>query len=96
MIPLSAHFSKNGFTFEQIRRSGNCAVYWKHKPSGARTFEVIRIQSHNGHTFPNGTVAPPSEFYPSSEELGTYGFTCATIEMAEAKLAHLIGGKEAK
>lgn len=96
MIQLKTTFTKNGFDFQQVKRDGEYAIYKKTgtgKPCRGICFEVIRIQSHTGRIFPNGQIAPPSEFYPSSESWGIDGFTCQTIERAEAILAELIRRK---
>lgn len=72
--PIDTHFESKGFTFTQVFREGYLAIYeqtWK----GKKWFEVVRIQKHNGRTFPNGTVTPPAEFYPSANSWGVDGFT---------------------
>ena len=76
MKPLPTQFTKHGWQFQQIARSGNRAVFKKTKGK-ASSFEVITIQQHNGYTIAGVTI-PPAETYPSSEQWGTYGHTSIT------------------
>jgi len=78
MKQLPQTFKRNGFTFGQMEREGNVAIYRKHK-GRISSFEVVLIQSHNGRII-MGEVIPPSEFYPSSEQWGTKGWTLAEAD----------------
>lgn len=73
MKPIPTEFSYNGFNYKQIRREGDVAVYQQilgKNPS----YEVIIVQKHNGYTI-NGVTYPPAEFYPSTNDWGTKGWT---------------------
>ena len=89
MTTLSPLFTKSGFTFEQVERRGNLAVFRKAKKSGkSASFETVKITSHDGYTIA-GVAIPPGECYPSSEKWGTHGFTFRDPSAALAKMAQL-------
>ena len=75
MKTLPDIFSAKGFTHRLRKREGDIAIYERFKtdPSKAH-FEVVRIQSHNGRVIA-GKELPASEFYPSTSQWGTHGFT---------------------
>ena len=83
---LEKEFISLGFTFKQVVRDGNYAVYTKTKPSHRElSYEVIRIRSHNGYTIA-GNYCPPSEMYPSSEKWGLDGFSPTNKKQAFEKM----------
>lgn len=81
MKTLPKTFSKNGFDFERIDRRGDLAIFRKHKKSRCVSYEVVRIQSHDGYAIA-GKQIEAGECYPSSESWGTHGFTVASYEAA--------------
>ena len=86
---LPPSFTKNGFTFEQVERRGDFAVFRKFKKRGfAHSFETVKINRHDGYTIA-GKDIPPGECYPSSEQWGTHGFTFNDPIAALAKMAEL-------
>lgn len=86
MKKLSEKFDSLGFSFLQIYREDNYAVYERKYIGGENIhYEVIKIQSHNGYEM-NGTKYPPSEYYPSANSWGTMGWTCITKEEAYKKI----------
>lgn len=75
--PLALEFkgraSQKSFDFKQIKREGDIAIY--EKKDGEMVYhEVIVVQKHNGRTMPGGVVVEPSEFYPSDNMFGLYGW----------------------
>lgn len=96
MKTLSTFFDKNGFTHRQRVREGDLAIFerWKEGQVAPPHFEVIRIQKHNGHEFPDGRVIEPGESYPVAEDWGVHGWTCPTLEKAMERLKMLKAGKE--
>jgi hypothetical protein len=87
-LPLSLR--RNGFTYEQVIRRGNLAIYKQRlRPGvGCLAFEVVRIrQRPASNAF--GRDFPAHERYPVDEDWGTYGWTLPTLEAAQAKLAEL-------
>lgn len=89
MRTLAAQFKRSGFTFTQVERVGNAAIYEQVSVTGARHYEVIRIRSRDekqafGRTFEGG------EYYPSSEEWGVAGWTYTDLSRAKRRLWTLL------
>jgi hypothetical protein len=87
MKKLEKKFTNKGFSFKQIIREGDIAIYEQklldaEKPTPR--YEVIIIKSHNGYEI-NGTKFPPSEMYPSSTQWGKNGWTCLDMESAQKR-----------
>jgi len=79
-------YTRNGWFYRQIKRVGNVAIY---EQRGAGLFEVVRIRIAPACTL-KGIVYPVRESLPSDSLWGTYGWTCHTLERAEAKMATLL------
>ena len=72
--PIPTEFKKNGFTFRQITREGDWAIYEQSKAGISRSwFELVKIQRHDGYEIA-GNKTEPAEFYPSNESWGKLGF----------------------
>jgi hypothetical protein len=82
-------FRHSGFEHTQLKRVGDVAVYRQSK-AGLPAYEVVLIQTHEAYTA-FGKDIPAGEFYPSSRQWGTCGFTFSTIEGAERKFRELTG-----
>lgn len=52
---------------------------------------VISTRRVKEHTWPNGNRTPAHEAMPSSEQWGTYGWTCNTLERAKVRLRQIEG-----
>lgn len=95
MKRLLTEFTKLGWQFTQISRNGNVAIYRKKRIGGnAVSFEVVIVQSHDGFKVPKKEGGkkdiPPSEFYPSSAQWGTLGWSYETLTSAQQKAASLL------
>lgn len=91
MKKIDLNFSHKNFIHKQIHREKNYAIYERYfidTPS-KKHYEVVKIQSHNGYAI-GGQKYPPSEFYPSSNSWGLYGFTCISKETAYKRFDKLI------
>ena len=88
MLPSS--FSKNGFTFTQLERRSNVALFSKNKPGRLHpSFETVIIQQ-NPPFFIHGKPAGDCESMPPSESWGSKGWTDTTEASARRRfLAHL-------
>lgn len=85
MKKLEKTFNKKGFTFTQITREGNKAIYRQDKSDyTSSSFEVVKIGSHNGYEL-NGTKIAASETYPSTSLWGIQGWTYQTLDEAKKK-----------
>jgi len=86
---LLGKFRQSGFTFTQLQRVGDVAIYGQTKGKQSPAFEVVIIRRREasiafGHEF------PATEYYPKSEDWGTYGFTYLTLKETERKLRKLV------
>lgn len=88
MKELSNYLKIRGFDHRQLSREGDIAIYEQSKAGRVFAYEVIRIQSHQGFTLA-GKTFPPAENYPSSEQWGRLGWTCASLARANEKAAQL-------
>ena len=88
--PVLKEFRKDQADFKLLKREGDVALLQKIRGDYCG-FEVVVIQKHNGYEM-MGKVVPPSEFYPSSEQWGTYGFSFlpSDREGAERKFQELL------
>jgi hypothetical protein len=90
MKKLDKDFESAGFKYKQIHREKMFAIYERnHISSENKHYEAIKIQSHNGMEIA-GKKLPPSEFYPSSNSWGRYGFTCITKKEAYNRLDRMM------
>lgn len=86
MKTLPEKFTKKGFKFTLIKRENDVAIYKRSIAGSSKTthYEVVIITSHNG-IFIGKNFIEPGELYPSSSQWGDKGFTCVSIEDAEAR-----------
>lgn len=98
MKVLPLEFTKNGYKFKQIKRTGAIALY-KKTPFSTSNFgyEVIIITSHNGYNL-GGSFIEPSETYPSSSLWGQKGWTYmySQPDKAEKKFEELCRAQDRK
>jgi hypothetical protein len=88
---LPKEFRHDGFTFHQIARTRNAAIYgqtWNGCDNPSPCWEVIRIRRRDGFRI-GGRFVEPAEIYPKSEAWGTDGFTFTDKDAAFAKLRAL-------
>ncbi len=83
---LPQKFVKKGYKHTLIEREGDVALYKRQSTENSKVFhyEVVIITSHNGTTI-EGNYIEPGELYPSSSQWGERGWTCVTLEQAEAR-----------
>jgi len=79
-------FRKNGWTYLQLERVGDVALY---NQGGGSAYEVVVIRRHSGFVV-SGKRVEPAEYLPSNEDWGIYGWTLHTLEEAKAKMAVVI------
>jgi hypothetical protein len=82
MKTLPLEITARGFTFRQIERRGNVALYSQHLKGRTGTplaYEVIIIKSHDGYEL-GGSKVEASEVYPGQESFGTLGWTYSTLD----------------
>jgi len=96
MQPLLTDFEDRVFRYTHVEREGDIAIFCQmHKESGCARFEVVTIRVQPAHTWPNGTTSLEREAYPGSNSWGSLGFTCFTLQAAQALARTLRAAQEA-
>ena len=88
---LPKEFRRDGFTYRQIAREGNAALYeqrWTGCAEPSVCYEVIRIRRREGFQIGDKLIQP-YEIYPNSEAWGVDGFTLTDRDAAFAKLREI-------
>ena len=97
--PLAKEFHRDGFTYRQIARENDAAIYqqtWSGCSSNRSVcYEIIRIRRRNGFQI-DGRVVEPAEVYPPSKLWGTDGWTVLDKESAFRKLRKLLASSNAR
>jgi hypothetical protein len=89
MKTLPKQFEKKGFTYKQVKRIGDKAIFEQTKKGQEGiTYEVVKINRHNGYEL-GGQKIPPGEAYPSTSQWGVAGWTYQNIRDAEVKFKKL-------
>lgn len=88
MKPLSTDFTRGAFRYRQVERIGDLAIYHQTEEGAHRAYEVVKVRQKPERSI-MGRTLEASEVYPCSEDWGTYGWTCPTLERARAKLYEL-------
>lgn len=71
-IRIRTSFTRDGFSYRQIWRGGDVAVYEYNSRGGS--FEVVVILVE-GERVKFGKLTPAHEVYPTTSQWGTYGWT---------------------
>jgi len=85
MKTLEKKFTNKNFSYKQVVREGDVAIYEQKLIDDQATisrYEVIIIRSHDGYEI-NGNKIAPSEMYPSANQWWQLGWTCLTLEDAQ-------------
>ena len=86
---LPKTFKHKGFSYQQIKREGDKAIYKQTKDGFESTrYEVVKINRHNGYTLGGQHIAP-AETYPGASQWGINGWTCLNLESAKSKYKKL-------
>lgn len=91
MKKLEKKFTNKNFSYKQIIREGDIAIYEQmliDPDAKNKRYEVIIIKSHNGYEIA-GNKLPPSEMYPSANQWGKLGWTFIDLPDAEKKFKKL-------
>jgi hypothetical protein len=91
--PLPIRFRRDGFTYRQIARERDAAIYeqtWSGCPNPSISYEVIRVRRREGFQI-DGRFIEPAEVYPNSDAWGVDGFTLTDKDAAFAKLREVAG-----
>lgn len=79
MKKLDELFTKRGFTYKQVKRTENCALYEVKEGDNPVFYEVFFIGFQKGGGF-NGIVFEEKEMYPSDERFGASAWCCSTLD----------------
>jgi hypothetical protein len=94
--PLPKKFRRDGFSYRQIAREGEAAIYeqtWLSCAEPSGYYEVIRIRRRDAFQI-GGRLVEPAEVYPPSDLWGVDGFTFANRNKAWAKFFEIRTLKE--
>jgi len=98
VIPLETEFYSRGFCHKLVRRARFVALYerWRRaNPEKVIHYEVVVIRLQKAHTH-NEIEYPEREVYPTSEQWGTYGWTCPNEDQARSRFEMLLAvGRDA-
>jgi hypothetical protein len=89
--PLPTRFRRDGFSYRQIAREGDAAMYeqtWSGCSNPSVCYEVVSIRRRERFHI-EGRVVEPAEVYPNSNAWGVDGFTITNKDAAFAKLLEL-------
>jgi len=82
-------FKKKGFTYQQVKREGNKAIFLQTRPgTELRNYEVVKLGRHNGYVM-GGVHIAAAETYPGASLWGIAGWTCQSLEAAESRYQQL-------
>jgi hypothetical protein len=90
---LQKEFQRDGFTYRQIAREGDAAIYeqaWCGCAEPSVCYEVIGVKRREGFKI-GGRFVEPAEVYPNSEAWGVDGWTYTEKEAAFRKLRAVVG-----
>ncbi|WP_269526349.1 hypothetical protein [Coraliomargarita parva] len=96
MKPLPTYIEKGNFTFTQIKRKGDVAIYarCRRRPvkSGPLSYEVIKItRALQKHVLGKRVLREKGdEIYPWSEKWGSGALTCTSLEAAERRFRQIL------
>lgn len=90
MKVLATTYTKNSYSFTQVSREGNIAIYEQREPLNDRLlgYEVFIVQQNPERQIA-GVKIPTSESTPGNEQWGTKGFTTHTLQQAKDKIPYL-------
>ena len=81
---IAIEFGDDGFLLRQVHRGERAAIYEKFKGGQPRGFEVVILRIRAAEAL-FGRHYPERERYPSSEEWGTYGWSCMASDLKGAQ-----------
>ncbi len=87
MIPLPETFRADRYDFKMMLREGRFAIFRKTKGEAIQSYETVVVRECKEHTWPNGQTTPAHEVMPGNELWGLYGWTYATLEQAQNRMA---------
>ncbi len=92
MEPLAETVKKHGYDYFMVKRDGNVAMYSQFDGDHCVGYEVFIVKTVTATTWPNGTVSPEREMFPSDCNFGSTAFTSSSREMAETLFEKLKNG----
>ena len=95
MIPIANEFKSKGFYYKLLKRYEMVAMFVKTRGTNV-SYEVVRLQRHPAHRWPNGEESPAREAMPGPEAWGTNGWTFTRLHDAERRYRLLLNSATAK
>jgi hypothetical protein len=94
MQTLPTTFKFDGFDFVQLKRTGDVALFEKTNPRhSVKHYEVVIVQKHKEHIWPNGDTSPERESMPNAKQWGKQGWTPYTLEAAERRFNLIVNDR---
>jgi hypothetical protein len=94
--PIAKEFCHDGFTFRQIVREGDVAIYeqkWNGCANPSVAYEVVRIRRREAREI-KGKIIEAAEVYPRNEQWSECGWTVPDKESAFCKLRELVNSPQ--
>jgi hypothetical protein len=88
--PLPTEFRHDGFDYRQVKREGNVAMFSQSLGGLVVAYEVVIVRTTPEKTWESGIITPEHEVYPSSSKWGLDGWTCISVEHAEARFTRTV------
>lgn len=87
---LSTEYKKYGYTFKQVDRQGDVAIYSQSNEDRNEpiAYIVFIVQKQEASTI-YGRDYPPKETTPGNSLWGQYAYTCHTLNRAEIRMKQL-------
>jgi hypothetical protein len=94
MKTLSTELTSKGWSFKQLQRSGNVAIYQR-SFNVMDYYETIIVQERKEYIIAGNTI-PEHEAYPGDEEFGITAWCFVSLESATKKFNQLVEEINAK
>lgn len=85
-----------GYKYSILKRIGSLAILYGTNKYDSFTYEVVKVRKYNtDKILPNGSVIPTgTEYYPSNNEWGIYGFTASNLTDAKRILKEWVKAQD--
>jgi len=94
MTKLPLQFTKNGFLFNQVFRSGRVAIYHQTKYGQAQSHFEVGLIRENAEYEIHGRTIEPHESWPKSEDWGVKAWTYFSLDEAKKRAEQLINNQK--
>lgn len=89
---LKEKYHKNGTDYELVKRNDLAAMYKQFLNGVQIGYEVFVVKIQPSFTFPNGTINPSKEGFPSNENFGKTAWSFNSIEKSNERYEEITKG----